>query len=76
MQLPEYKNIGEPGQLTYYYLNDDVKISFLGEDKELAKVEEEIVEILDKIHSLDFIATPGSFACDHCDFRDICEFRV
>ncbi|MEK7212998.1 MAG: ATP-dependent DNA helicase [Patescibacteria group bacterium] len=76
LQLPEYKNIGEPGQLTYYYLNDDVKISFLGEDKELAKVEEEIVEILDKIHSLDFIATPGSFACDHCDFRDICEFRV
>ena len=28
LQLPEYKNIGEPGQLTYYYLNDDVKISF------------------------------------------------
>lgn len=74
-QLPEYQILGQPSQLTYFYLNDNVKVSFLGTEKEKEKLKERLKEIIDKIHSKNFVATPSKFACDHCDFRDICDFR-
>jgi DNA helicase-2/ATP-dependent DNA helicase PcrA len=75
-QLPEFLNIGKAGKLTFYYINDNIQTSFLGEEKELEKFKEKVITTLDKIHSKDFKATPNKFACEYCDFRGICEYRV
>ncbi len=75
-QLPEFKNIGEAGLLTYYYLDENNKVSFLGSDKEISKLEKNISEILSRIKSLDFNPKPEKFICGHCDFRDICNYRA
>jgi len=74
--LPEYRNIGPTSQLTFYYLNDDLQMSFIGKEKEKEKFTEKLKKILDKIHERDFTATPSKHICERCDFRDICEFRV
>ncbi|MFA4831545.1 MAG: ATP-dependent DNA helicase, partial [Patescibacteria group bacterium] len=73
--LPEYKNIGETGRLTFYYLNDSVKTSFIGEDKELEKIKEKIIKTINNIRTGELKATPSKFVCERCDFRDICEYR-
>ncbi|MFA5062034.1 MAG: ATP-dependent DNA helicase [Patescibacteria group bacterium] len=75
-QLAEYKNFGSLNQLTFYYLNDNLKLSFMGTPKELEKLEEKLIKIIDKIHAGDFTATPSQFACQHCDFRDICQYKI
>ncbi|PIT88803.1 MAG: hypothetical protein COU29_00265 [Candidatus Magasanikbacteria bacterium CG10_big_fil_rev_8_21_14_0_10_36_32] len=75
-QLPEFSELGESGQLTYYYLNDNTKISFLGNDKEIAKLTEKITAIIDRIQSLNFKPTPEKHTCDYCDFKNICEYRA
>jgi DNA helicase II / ATP-dependent DNA helicase PcrA len=74
--LPAYRNIGETSKLTFYYLNDDLQMSFVGGDKEKEKFTDKIKKILDKIHERDFTATPSKFICARCDFREICEYRV
>lgn len=75
-QLPEFVNIGKPGQLTYYYLNDNEKMSFLGIEKDIAKLESGISEIISRIKSRDFKPTPEKHVCDYCEFRDICDYRA
>ncbi|MBI5728638.1 MAG: UvrD-helicase domain-containing protein [Candidatus Magasanikbacteria bacterium] len=75
-QLPEYKNVGKPSKLTYYYLEDEIHTSFIGDNKDLEKLQESIAGSIDKIKAQKFDATPSQFVCEHCDFRDICEFRV
>ncbi|MCD6232929.1 UvrD-helicase domain-containing protein [bacterium] len=61
-------------KLTYYYLYDNSKVSFLGSEKEKQGLKEEILEVARKIEKSDFSPTPG-WQCQYCDFRDICEFR-
>ena len=75
-QLTEYKNVGRPSKLTYYYLEDEIKTSFIGDNKDLERLHKNIGETIGNIKAQKFKATPSQFACDHCDFRDICEFRV
>ena len=75
-ELPEYSHIGKPGKLTFFYLNDNLKTSFISKSEEITKLKNKLVGVIDKIHSKNFAATPSKFACDHCDFRDICDFRV
>lgn len=75
-QLPEYKNIGCPSKLTYYYLEDEMHTSFIGDNKDLEKLQQNILETVGDIKAQKFAATPSQFVCEHCDFRDICEFRV
>ena len=74
--LPEYYHLGQVSKLTFYYVNQNTQISFLGSDEEIAGVEEKIVETIKKIHARDFTASPSQFICGRCDFRDICEFRA
>ena len=74
--LPEYRQIGKTGQLTFYYLNDILKTSFLGDPEDLEKIKGKITATIDQIYAGNFTATPSQFICKHCDFRDICEFRV
>jgi RecB family exonuclease len=63
-----------PEKLTYAYLQDGTKASFLGSEKQLAKLETEVEATLSRITSGDFTPTPGKH-CGFCDFKDICDFR-
>jgi len=75
-QLPEYQTLGVPGQLTYYYLEGNTSVSFLGTEAEKEKLLLKINNVIEKIYSADFKATPGEFTCKFCDFKDICQHRV
>ncbi|MBI2474053.1 ATP-dependent helicase [Candidatus Uhrbacteria bacterium] len=63
-----------PKRLTYYYLQDNSQVSFIGTDKQLLELQEQIVERAQAIRASNFQPTPG-FHCGFCDFADICEFR-
>ncbi|MBI4272339.1 ATP-dependent helicase [Candidatus Uhrbacteria bacterium] len=64
----------KPSELTYYYLENGKKISFLGSPQEKDALKKKIVDTIQKIKSSDFSATPG-WHCKSCDYKDICEFR-
>ena len=64
-----------PVKLTYNYLKDGSKVSFLGTEKQLAKLEMDAEETFGKIKAGDYAPTPGRH-CKFCDFREICEFRA
>lgn len=75
-EIAEYRNQGKPGKLTFFYLNDNLKTSFVGESKDLDKLKDKLLQTINQIADGNFTATPNQFVCKHCDFRDICEFRV
>ena len=61
-------------KLSYYYLNDNQKISFVPKEQEVEEFKEKLLEKIKKIKKSDFRATPG-WQCQFCDFKDICEYR-
>lgn len=63
-----------PLKLTYHYLEDNSRLSFLAEPEELDALRQEMVETANRIRTSMFEATPG-FMCSYCDFKDICPFR-
>ncbi len=63
----------KPRELSYYYLEDNKKASFLGTEKEIIAQKEKIIEEIEKIKNSEFNATPG-WQCQYCDFKDICDF--
>ncbi|MFC1788090.1 ATP-dependent helicase [Patescibacteria group bacterium] len=63
-----------PTKLTFHYLEDNSKVSFLGTDDQLLNLQEQITDRVEKIKNSDFNATPG-WHCKFCDFADICKFR-
>jgi len=73
--LTEYKNIGKVAKLTFYYLEDEIKTSFIGDDEELVEIQDKISEVIKEIQSGNFTATPSEHTCGFCDFKEICEFR-
>lgn len=77
-QIAAEEALGEkPRKLTYYYLNDNKELSFLGKDKEIEKLKEEIVEQIKKIAGSNFEPTPGKpLPCSFCDYKSICEFKA
>ena len=75
-QVRELKDLGKPTKLTFYYLEDDLRASFIGEPKDLEKLEQKLLGIMDKIYQKNFTAIPSQFACGFCDFKEICEYRV
>lgn len=74
--LPDYRNVGETSKLTFFYMNDSVRTSFVGSEKEIEALKQKITKTLDKLHTQDFTATPSKFVCSFCDFKEICEFRT
>ncbi|MCK5062094.1 UvrD-helicase domain-containing protein [Candidatus Parcubacteria bacterium] len=64
--------------MQFYYLNDNSEVNFVGTGKELADMEEKIIE---RIHGIEESARTGEFIpkpgilCKYCDFKDICEYR-
>ena len=61
-------------KLTYYYLDDNSCVSFLGDEAELQQMKQEISINFQAIQESEFPPRP-SLLCRHCDFKDICEYR-
>lgn len=66
---------GKPAMLTFYYVEDGSRISFLGKPEELEKFKKRIEATIAELHASTFAASPSSQVCRFCDFKDICEFR-
>jgi len=64
----------KPVALTYHYLEDHSRITFLGTEKQLEQTKERLLERLEALQKGTFDPTPG-FHCRTCDFSDICEWR-
>ncbi len=64
----------KPVRLTYHYLEDGSRVSFLGTDKDLTKFDQELEDQIGRIKGGDFAPKPGMH-CRFCDFANICEFR-
>jgi DNA helicase-2/ATP-dependent DNA helicase PcrA len=64
----------KPVKLTYHYLSDHNRQSFIGTAGELSELKEKILTEYAQMRESDFTARPG-WPCRFCDFRDICEFR-
>jgi DNA helicase-2/ATP-dependent DNA helicase PcrA len=65
----------KPEKLTYYYIEDNKPVSFLGSEKDKQKIEEKIIEVVSRIQNSDFTPTPG-WPCQYCDYREICQYRA
>jgi DNA helicase-2/ATP-dependent DNA helicase PcrA len=63
----------EPKVLSYYYLETNEKVSFLGSSKELEQLATTVADVGARIASGDFTATPGRH-CQYCDFKNICPY--
>ncbi|MFA6410411.1 MAG: UvrD-helicase domain-containing protein [Candidatus Buchananbacteria bacterium] len=61
--------------LSFYYIEAGNKVSFLGTDKELEKLEQKIINTINEIKKGKFPPKPSKL-CAWCDFRNICEFRA
>ncbi len=52
--LRSYQAYGDVGALTYYYLNDQSSQSFLGADKDIEKLREKMIRLIDEIYATDW----------------------
>jgi len=64
----------KPEKLTFYYLNENKSVSFIGIEADLDKVEKKISERIEKIKQSDFAPDSG-WHCAFCDYKGICEYR-
>jgi len=62
-------------KLTFYYLNNNSPVSFLGTDNEIKKQKNKMLNIINNIRKCDFTATPSQFKCEWCDFKGICQYK-
>ena len=63
-----------PDKLTYYYLQDNKKVSFSSTEEQRSQLKDKLEKKIEDIKQSDFSPTPG-WQCKTCDFRDICEFK-
>jgi len=66
----------KPVKLTFYYLDDNNSVSFLGKKEEIEALKKKIIKTIEEIKKGEFSPSPSPFKCKHCDFKDICEFRA
>lgn len=62
-----------PTKLTLYFVEDDLKLSTTRTEDQLQQKKEEVVEVIQKIKTGEFPASPG-LQCSWCDYKDICPF--
>ena len=65
----------KPKKLTYHYLDENKKMSFLGTDKDIENLKVKIIEIIRKIRNNEFNPLPGH-DCEYCDYKDLCDIRT
>jgi DNA helicase-2/ATP-dependent DNA helicase PcrA len=75
-QLPQFSLMGKTSKLTFFYLNDNSKVSFLGSSEEIEGLKTKLLENILEIKKGNFSATPNPFTCSFCQFKDICEYRT
>lgn len=63
----------EPIRLTFHYLTDNTRVSFLAKEKQLDALRDTIGSQIGNIKARLFDPTPG-FHCQFCDFRDVCPY--
>ena len=74
-EVPELRALGQTVELTFYYLEDGSRQSFIGTPEALERYKQKVLTTVQRIEARDFAPDPGPFKCRTCDFRDICEFR-
>lgn len=62
--------------LSFYYLEDNVAKTFTATAKQQEKLKEKLMQTFDELMKSDFAPTPSKEVCKHCDFRDICQYRL
>ena len=65
----------KPTKLTYWYLDSNQPVSFLGTDEDKEKLKSDLLSRINQIKNSDFPPTPG-WPCKFCDYREICEYRA
>lgn len=60
--------------LSFYYLDNNTEVEFLGSAEDLAKAKIKISATIAKIKLGEFLPNPSQL-CKFCDFKDICEFK-
>ncbi|MFH1233880.1 MAG: UvrD-helicase domain-containing protein [Patescibacteria group bacterium] len=60
--------------LSFYYLDNNSEVEFLGSQEDLAKVKAKIISTIAEIKKGEFPPRPSQL-CKFCDFKDICEYR-
>jgi len=66
----------KPVKLTFYYIEDNKKFTIVPDKEKIIQVRERVVETIDEITKSDFPPAPSKYKCRHCDFKEICEFRI
>lgn len=61
--------------LKFYYLNNGTEIDFIGKEKDIIKIKEKLIKLIEGINTCNFTAKPGAFTCKYCDFQNICPFK-
>ncbi len=69
MAAQEVFNI-KPKKLTYHYLDENKKMSFLGSDLEIQNLKDKITEIIKKIKNNEFDVSP-THNCEFCEFKNL-----
>lgn len=62
-------------KVTFYYLDCNESLSFIGKPKDLEKLQDDVVQVIEEIKISKFEPKPGKHTCMFCDFKDICEYR-
>ncbi len=74
-QLACQQLLAEPvKKLTFYNIEPGTFATFVGTDKEIEKVKEKIIKIINQIRLGKFLPKPGMM-CQYCDFKNICEHK-
>lgn len=60
--------------LSFYYLENNSEVEFLGSEKEISAVKDKIRKAIREINKGEFPPKPGPL-CAFCDYKDICEYR-
>ena len=71
-QIAAAEVFGEtPVELVYYYLNNNTAVSFLGSDKEIAGVKQDIVDTIEAIRGYFFPPSREEHSCSYCKMREL-----
>ena len=76
-QIAATESLGlKPKLLSFYYLENNSNISFLGNAEEINKLKDKIIRIIEQIKASKFPARPSPYTCKFCDFKNICDFAA
>ncbi len=74
-QIAAEKVLGlKPKKLTYHYLDENKKLSFIGNEQDKQEFEQKLLKEIQEIKKRVFPPKPG-WNCAYCDYKDICEYR-